>query len=68
MGNTTNDPASGQRGNGGTDVRTAREAARQARSAVRDEVRKLIAEVENPFQCVKNLADPELARARAEVE
>jgi ElaB/YqjD/DUF883 family membrane-anchored ribosome-binding protein len=68
MGNTTNEPASGRTGNGGTDVQTAREASRQARAAVREEVRKLIAEVENLLQCVKNLADPELARARAEVE
>jgi ElaB/YqjD/DUF883 family membrane-anchored ribosome-binding protein len=68
MQNTTNDPASGRAGNGGTDVQTAREASRQARAAVREEVRKLIAEVENLLQCVKNLADPELARARAEVE
>jgi ElaB/YqjD/DUF883 family membrane-anchored ribosome-binding protein len=68
MRNTTNDPASGRTGNGGTDVQTAREASRQARAAVREEVRKLIAEVENLLQGVKNLADPELARARAEVE
>jgi ElaB/YqjD/DUF883 family membrane-anchored ribosome-binding protein len=68
MGNITNDPAFGRTGNGGTDVQTARETSRQARAAVREEVRKLIAEVENLLQCVKNLPDPELARARAEVE
>jgi len=67
MESTPGDVAAG-RHNGGTDVEAAREASRQARAAVRQEVRKLIAEVENLLQCLKDIADPELARARAEVE
>jgi ElaB/YqjD/DUF883 family membrane-anchored ribosome-binding protein len=68
MDTTTNDTATAGRHNGGTDVETAREASRQARAAVRQEVRSLIAGVENLLRCVKDAADPEVARARAEVE
>jgi len=67
MESTLGDVAAG-RHNGGTDIEDAREASRQARAAVRQEARKLMAEVENLLQCLKSTADPELARARAEVE
>ena len=67
MESTLGDVTAG-RHNGGSDVEAAREASRQARAAVRQEVRKLMAEVENLLQCLKSTADPELARARAEVE
>jgi ElaB/YqjD/DUF883 family membrane-anchored ribosome-binding protein len=64
----TNDIATAGRHNGGTDVEAAREASRQARMAVRQEVRKLIAGVENLLRFVRDAADPEVARVRAEVE
>jgi ElaB/YqjD/DUF883 family membrane-anchored ribosome-binding protein len=50
------------------EVQAAREASRQARAAVRQEVSTLIAEVEKLLRCVRAAADPEVARARAEVE
>jgi ElaB/YqjD/DUF883 family membrane-anchored ribosome-binding protein len=50
------------------DARAARELSRQARSAVRQEVRTLIAEVEKLLRCVRAAADPEVVRVRAEVE
>jgi len=46
----------------------AREAARQARVAANQEVRKLIADVEELIRRVGDAADPELARLRAKVE
>ena len=49
-------------------LRATREASRQARAAVRQEVSTLIAEVEKLLRCVRAAADPELARVRAEVE
>jgi ElaB/YqjD/DUF883 family membrane-anchored ribosome-binding protein len=54
--------------NGGSDVRAAREASRQARAAVGEEVHKLIADVENLIRRIGDAADPELRRARAEVQ
>jgi ElaB/YqjD/DUF883 family membrane-anchored ribosome-binding protein len=68
MDNTTNDMTGTGRHNGGTDIEAAREASRHARSALRQEVRKLVTGVENLLRCVKDAADPEIARARAEVE
>src|SRR5262245_25585148 len=50
------------------EVQAAREASRQARAAVRQEVSTLIAEVEKLLRCVRAAADPEVARVRAEVE
>jgi ElaB/YqjD/DUF883 family membrane-anchored ribosome-binding protein len=46
----------------------AREAARQARVAANQEVRKLIADVEELIRRVGDAADPELARLRTKVE
>jgi ElaB/YqjD/DUF883 family membrane-anchored ribosome-binding protein len=46
----------------------AREAARQARVAANQEVRKLIADVEELIRRVGDAADPELARLGAKVE
>ena len=46
----------------------AREAARQARVAANQEVRKLVADVEELIRRVGDAADPELARLRAKVE
>jgi ElaB/YqjD/DUF883 family membrane-anchored ribosome-binding protein len=46
----------------------ARETARQARVATNQEVRKLIADVEELIRRVGDAADPELARLRAKVE
>jgi ElaB/YqjD/DUF883 family membrane-anchored ribosome-binding protein len=68
MDTPTNDIATGGRHDGGTEVEAAREASRQARAAVRQEVHKLIAEVENLLRRVRDAADPEVARVRAEVE
>jgi hypothetical protein len=39
-----------------------------ASAAGRQEARRLIVEIENLLRCVKVTADPEVARARAEVE
>jgi ElaB/YqjD/DUF883 family membrane-anchored ribosome-binding protein len=50
------------------EVQAAREVSRQARTAVRQEVSTLIAEVEKLLQCVRAAADPEVVRVRAEVE
>jgi ElaB/YqjD/DUF883 family membrane-anchored ribosome-binding protein len=68
MDTPTNDIATAGRHNGGNEVEAAREASRQARAAVRQEVRKLIAGVENLLRCVRDAADPEVTRVRAEVE
>jgi ElaB/YqjD/DUF883 family membrane-anchored ribosome-binding protein len=46
----------------------ARETARQARVVANQEVRKLIADVEELIRRVGDAADPELARLRAKVE
>ena len=46
----------------------ARDAARQAGVAANQEVRKLIADVEDLVRRVGDAADPELARLRAKVE
>jgi ElaB/YqjD/DUF883 family membrane-anchored ribosome-binding protein len=46
----------------------ARDAARQAGVAAHQEVRKLIADVEELIRRVGDAADPELARLRAKVE
>src|ERR1700694_793455 len=45
-----------------------REAARQARGAANQEVRRLIADVEDLIRRVGDAAYPELARVRAKVE
>jgi len=50
------------------EIQAAREASRQARTAVRQEVSTLIADVEKLLRCVRATADPEVARVRAEVE
>ncbi|MBV8911196.1 MAG: DUF883 domain-containing protein [Gammaproteobacteria bacterium] len=54
--------------NGGGEIGNLREASRQARAAVRDEVQKLIADVEGLIRRVGDAADPELRRLRAEVQ
>jgi ElaB/YqjD/DUF883 family membrane-anchored ribosome-binding protein len=46
----------------------ARDAAKQARGAANQEVRRLIADVEDLIRRVGDAADPELARLRAKVE
>ena len=46
----------------------ARDAARQAGVAANQEVRKLVADVEELIRRVGDAADPELARLRAKVE
>jgi ElaB/YqjD/DUF883 family membrane-anchored ribosome-binding protein len=65
MDTTTSDIATG---GPHAEVQAAREASRQARAAVRQEVSTLIAEVEKLLRCVRAAADPEVARVRAEVE
>ena len=50
------------------EIHAAREASRQARTAVRQEVSTLIADVEKLLRCVRATADPEVVRVRAEVE
>jgi ElaB/YqjD/DUF883 family membrane-anchored ribosome-binding protein len=54
--------------NGRGDIGDVREASRQARAAVREEVQKLIADVEGLIRRVGDAADPELRRMRAEVQ
>jgi ElaB/YqjD/DUF883 family membrane-anchored ribosome-binding protein len=54
--------------NGRGELGDVREASRQARAAVRDEVQKLIADVEGLIRRVGDAADPELRRLRAEVQ
>jgi len=54
--------------NGRGELGDARAASRQARAAVRDEVQKLIADVETLIRRVGDAADPELRRMRAEVQ
>jgi ElaB/YqjD/DUF883 family membrane-anchored ribosome-binding protein len=56
------------RHNGGNAADAAREASRQARAAVSQEVHKLITAVENLMQRVGDAADPELRRLSAEVQ
>ena len=68
METTTNDLDRELRHNGKTVKGAAREAARQARVAAHQEVRKLIADVEELIRRVGDAADPELARLRAKVE
>ena len=54
--------------NGGDAADARREAARQARAAVGQEVHKLITDVENLIRSVGDAADPELRRLRGEVQ
>jgi ElaB/YqjD/DUF883 family membrane-anchored ribosome-binding protein len=54
--------------NGRGDLGDAREASRRARAAVREEVQKLITDVEGLIRRVGDAADPELRRMRAEVQ
>ena len=68
METTANDLDRELRHNGKTVKGAAREAARQARVAAHQEVRKLIADVEELIRRVGDAADPELARLRAKVE
>lgn len=65
---TANDLDRELRHDGKTIRGAAREAARQARVAANQEVRKLIADVEELIRRVGDAADPELARLRAKVE
>jgi ElaB/YqjD/DUF883 family membrane-anchored ribosome-binding protein len=65
---TANDLDRELRHDGKTVKGAAREAARQARVAANQEVRKLIADVEELIRRVGDAADPELARLRAKVE
>jgi ElaB/YqjD/DUF883 family membrane-anchored ribosome-binding protein len=65
---TANDLDHELRHDGRTIRSAAREAARQARVAANQEVRKLIADVEELIRRVGDAADPELARLRAKVE
>jgi ElaB/YqjD/DUF883 family membrane-anchored ribosome-binding protein len=48
--------------------RAARETARQARVVGKDEVSRLVADVEELVRRIANAADPELSRLRANVE
>jgi ElaB protein len=68
METTANDLDRELRHDGKTIKGAAREAARQARVAAHQEVRKLIADVEELIRRVSDAADPELARLRAKVE
>jgi ElaB/YqjD/DUF883 family membrane-anchored ribosome-binding protein len=65
---TSGDVGSGERTNGGGAAEAAREASRQARAAVSEEVHKLIADVESLVRRIGDAADPELARLRANVQ
>jgi ElaB/YqjD/DUF883 family membrane-anchored ribosome-binding protein len=65
---TANDLDRELRHDGKTIKGAARDAARQARVAANQEVRKLIADVEDLVRRVGDAADPELARLRAKVE
>jgi ElaB/YqjD/DUF883 family membrane-anchored ribosome-binding protein len=65
---TANDLDRELRHDGKTIRGAAREAARQARVAANQEVRRLIADVEELIRRVGDAADPELARLRAKVE
>jgi ElaB/YqjD/DUF883 family membrane-anchored ribosome-binding protein len=53
---------------GGSAADAARDASRQARAAINQEVHKLISDLENLVQRVGEAADPELRRLRAEVQ
>ena len=68
METTANDLDRELRHDGKTIRGAAREAARQARVAANQEVRRLIADVEELIRRVGDAADPELARLRAKVE
>ena len=68
MDTTANDLDRELRHDGKTVKGAARDAARQARVAANQEVRKLIADVEELIRRVGDAADPELARLRAKVE
>lgn len=68
MATTNDDMVAGVQRDNGPDVEAAREASRQGRAAVRQEARNLIAAVENLLRCVKDAADPEIARVRVEAE
>lgn len=63
---TGTDPLGSHNGRG--EIGDVREASRQARAAVREEVQKLIADVEGLIRRVGDAADPELRRMRAEVQ
>jgi ElaB/YqjD/DUF883 family membrane-anchored ribosome-binding protein len=65
-GTVGSDPLDSHNGKG--EISELREASRQARAAVRDEVQKLIADVEGLIRRVGDAADPELRRLRAEVQ
>ena len=64
METTANDLDRELRHDGKTIKGAAREAVRQARVAANQEVRKLIADVEELIRRVGDAADPELARRR----
>ena len=68
METTANDLDRELRHDGKTVKGAAHEAARQAGVAANQEVRKLIADVEDLVRRVGDAADPELARLRAKVE
>jgi ElaB/YqjD/DUF883 family membrane-anchored ribosome-binding protein len=68
METTANDLDRELRHDGKTIKGAAREAVRQARVAANQEVRKLIADVEELIRRVGDAADPELARLRTKVE
>ncbi len=68
METTANDLDREPRHDGKTVKGAAREAARQAGVAANQEVRKLIADVEDLVRRVGDAADPELVRLRAKVE
>jgi len=65
---TTEGPESLGSHNGRGELRDARAASRQARAAVREEVQKLIVDVEGLIRRLGDAADPELRRMRAEVQ
>ena len=68
MGTTANDLGRELHRDGATIRGAARDAARQARTAANQEVRRLIADVEDLIRRVGDAADPEVARLRAKVE
>jgi len=68
MGTTANDLDRDMHRDANTVRGAARDAARQARVAANQEVRRLIADVEDLIRRVGDAADPEVARLRAKVE
>ena len=68
MGTPANDLNHELRRDAATVRGAARDAGRQARTAANQEVRRLIADVEDLIRRVGDAADPELARLRAKVE